>query len=455
MEKGCLLLVEDHRNVLKALLQLFEPEFESVQSTRDPNLIPGLLIENPIDVVLLDMNFSAGLNKGEEGIFWLQKILEHDREIMVVMITAYGDTELAVKAMKAGASDFILKPWDNEKLLATIKSSYKLRQSRLEVNTLRNKQTHLNQDINRHYDTLIGSSAAMLDVYKTIQKVASTETNILLLGENGTGKELVAREIHRQSQRMNEIMVTVDMGSLSESLFESEIFGHVKGAFTDAKEDRAGRFELASGGTLFLDEISNLSMTMQSKLLTVLQNYSITRLGSNNPTNIDIRLICATNKNLQMMIAENLFREDLFFRINTIEIEIPPLRDRDEDILLLTEYFLRKYCEKYDTPPMKIAGKTIDLLMKYSWPGNVRELQHIIEKAVIMSDSSILKPEHIMFSNLKLTSAQVPQARELKEIEKQAILNAMENNRGNISEAARELGLSRQTVYNKILKYGL
>jgi len=455
MEKGTLLIVEDHKNVLKALVQLLEPEFKSVLSAANPNLVPGLITEKSIDVVLLDMNFSAGLNRGDEGIFWLKKILGHDKDIIVVMITAYGDVDLAVQAMKIGATDFILKPWDNEKLLATMKSAYKLRQSRLEIKSLRNKQTHLNRDIDRHYDILIGSSKAMLQVYKTIQKVASTQTNVLLLGENGTGKELVAREIHRLSQRADEIFMSVDMGSLSESLFESEIFGHAKGAFTDAKEDRAGRFEIASGGTLFLDEIGNLSVAMQAKLLAVLQNHTVTRLGSNIPVDIDIRLICATNRDLKMLISENLFREDLYYRINTIEIQVPPLRERGEDILLLTEYFLRRYCEKYRRPPMKISGKAIDVLMKYKWPGNIRELMHVIEKSVIMSDSNVLKPEDILFSQLKAPSMQVQKPMAYKEIEELAIKDALERNRGNVSEAAKELGLSRQTVYNKIVKYNL
>ena len=455
MKKGTLLIVEDHKNVLKALVQLLEPEFETVFSITDPNLIPGQISENSIDVVLLDMNFSGGLNRGDEGIYWLQKILEHDTDIVVVMITAYGDVELAVKAMKMGATDFILKPWDNEKLLATMTSACKLRQSRLEIKNLRNKQIHLNRDIDRQHDMLIGSSPAMLGVYKTIQKVASTQTNVLLLGENGTGKELIAREIHKQSRRADEMFVSVDMGSLSESLFESEIFGHVKGAFTDAKEDRAGRFEIATGGTLFLDEIGNLSVAMQAKLLAVLQNHTVTRLGSNIPVNIDIRLICATNRDLKILINENLFREDLYYRINTIEIEIPPLRERDEDILLLTEYFLRIYCEKYNRSPMKLSGKAIDVLMKYTWPGNIRELKHTIEKAVILSDSNILKPEDILFSQHKTTSLSEQKPMAFKDIEKQAIKDALENNHGNISEAAKELGLSRQTVYNKIVKYKL
>jgi len=455
MEKCTVLIVDDHKNVLKALVQLLETEFETVLSTSDPNLIPELVKENPVDVVLLDMNFSAGLNRGDEGLFWLQKILDNDGDIVVVMITAYGDVELAVTAMKMGATDFILKPWDNEKLLATMKSANKLRQSRLEIMNLRNKQIHLNNDIESYYDQLIGSSTAMLDVYKTIQKVASTETNVLLLGENGTGKELIAREIHRQSRRANEIFVAVDMGSLSETLFESEIFGHIKGAYTDAKEDRAGRFEIASGGTLFLDEIGNLSLAMQAKLLTVLQNFTVTRLGSNHPIKIDFRLICATNKDMKTLIGENLFREDLYFRINTIEIGIPPLRERDEDILILTEYFLKRYCEKYNRSQKKISGKAMDLLMKCKWPGNIREVKHTIEKAVILSDSNVLKPEDIMSPQFNGSSLLSPEPLELKEIEKQAINDALEKNLGNVSEAAKQLGLSRQTIYNKMLKYNL
>jgi DNA-binding NtrC family response regulator len=455
MEKGTVLIVDDHKNVLKALVQLLETEFEPVLSASNPNQIPEFLKENPVDVILLDMNFSAGLNRGDEGLFWLQKILDHDRDITIVMITAYGDVELAVKAMKTGATDFILKPWDNEKLLATMKSAYKLRQSRLEIRNLRNKQIHLNQDIDRYYDQLIGSSRAMLHLYKTIQKVASTGTNVILLGENGTGKELIAREIHRQSQRSNEIFVAVDMGSLSETLFESEIFGHIKGAYTDAKEDRAGRFEIASGGTLFLDEIGNLSLAMQAKLLTVLQNYTVTRLGSNHSIKIDFRLICATNKDLKMLIGENLFREDLYFRINTIEISIPPLRERDEDILLLTEYFLKRYCDKYNRSPKKISAKAINLLMKYKWPGNIRELKHVMEKAVIMSDSDVLKPEDILLPQLNVSTMPLQKNMEFQEIEKLAIKDALKKNLGNVSEAARQLGLSRQTIYNKIVKYDL
>jgi DNA-binding NtrC family response regulator len=455
MEKGTVLVVDDHKNVLKALVQLLETEFEQVLSSSDPRQIPELLKENPVDVVLLDMNFSAGLNLGDEGLFWLKEILDHDGDIVVVMITAYGDVELAVKAMKIGATDFILKPWDNEKLLATMKSALKLRRSQLEITNLRNKQIHMSHDIDRYHDRLIGSSRAMLQVYETIQKVAETDTNVLLLGENGTGKELVAREIHRKSRRAKEIFVTVDMGSLSETLFESEIFGHIKGAYTDAKEDRAGRIEIASGGTLFLDEIGNLSLAMQVKLLTVLQNFTVTRLGSNHPRKIDFRLICATNQDLKKLIGDHLFREDLYFRINTIEIGIPPLRERDEDILLLTEYFLKKYCEKYERSPKKISAKAMDLLMKYNWPGNIRELKHTIEKAVILSDSNVLKPADIMLPRFNVSSVSQSKPMKLSEIEKQAIKDALDNNLGNVSEAAKQLGLSRQTIYNKMIKYHL
>ena len=447
--------MDDHKNVVKALLHLLEQDFSSIHTATNPNLIPNLIRDFKIDVVLLDMNYSAGLNTGNEGIYWLEQILHIDPDIAVVLITAYGDVELAVKAVKKGATDFVLKPWDNEKLIATLKSAFKLRESRLEIKELRNKQIHLTRNIEKRYDPLISSSSGMREILATIRKVAKTKTNVLILGENGTGKELVAHEIHKQSDRADEIFVSVDMGSLSETLFESEVFGHTKGAFTDAREDRSGRFEIANGGTLFLDEIGNLSLPLQAKLLAVLQNHQVFRLGSNTPIPIDIRLICATNKDLSNQVHLNLFREDLYYRINTIEIEIPPLRKRGEDILQLTDYFLRKYCKKYQKPLVKISTRSRDKLLNYNWPGNVRELQHIVEKVVIMSDSDILKPEDLIFSSTKPKSTGTGNPKTLKEIEKQAINEALENNHGSILKAAEELGLTRQTVYNKLLKYGL
>ena len=449
------MIVDDHNNVLKALLHLLEQDFPSIHTATNPNLIPNLIRDFKIDVVLLDMNYSAGINIGNEGMYWLEQILNSDPDIAVVLITAYGDVELAVKAVKNGATDFVLKPWDNEKLIITLKSAFKLRESRLEIKELRNKQVHLTRNIEKGYNPLISSSSGMSEVLATIRKVARTNTNVLILGENGTGKELVAHEIHKQSDKADEIFVSVDMGSLSESLFESEIFGHTKGAFTDAREDRVGRFEIANGGTLFLDEIGNLSLPLQAKLLAVLQNHQVFRLGSNTPIPIDIRLICATNKDLSNQIHLNLFREDLYYRINTIEIEIPPLRERGEDILELTDYFLKKYCIKYQKSLVKISTRSRDKLLNYNWPGNVRELQHIIEKVVILSDSEILKPEDLIFSTTKPKPTETRKPVTLKEIEKQAIREAMENNHGSILKVAKELGLTRQTVYNKLLKYDL
>jgi len=455
MVKGNLLIVDDHKNVLKALLHLLEQDFSTIHTATNPNLIPNFIRDFKIDVVLLDMNYSAGINTGNEGMYWLEQILHSDPDIAVVLITAYGDVELAVKAVKKGATDFVLKPWDNEKLIATLKSSFKLRESRLEIKELRNKQVHLTRNIEKRYDPLISSSSGMSEVLATIRKVARTNTNVLILGENGTGKELMAHEIHKQSDCADEIFVSVDMGALSETLFESEIFGHTKGAFTDAREDRPGRFEIANGGTLFLDEIGNLSLPLQAKLLAVLQNHQVFRLGSNTPIPIDIRLICATNKDLSNQIHLNLFREDLYYRINTIEIEIPPLRERGEDILQLTDYFIKKYCKKYQKPLVKISTRSRDKLLNYNWPGNVRELQHIIEKVVILSDSEILKPEDLIFSSTKPKPTGTREPKTLKEIEKQAIREAVENNHGSILKAAEELGLTRQTVYNKLLKYDL
>jgi DNA-binding NtrC family response regulator len=450
---GKLLIVDDHRGILKALVQLLEPEFEMVHTANNPNLIPKFIESESYDVILLDMNFSAGINTGNEGLYWMRTILKYDSSIAIIMITAYGEVDLAVKAMKEGATDFVLKPWDNDKLIATLKAAVKLHQSKLEINSLRNKQKHLSEVVDKHYNRLIGSSKPMQKIISTIEKVAGTDANVLLLGENGTGKELLAREIHKKSDRANEVFVSVDMGALSHSLFESEMFGHQKGSFTDAKEDRVGRLETASGGTLFLDEIGNLSLEMQAKLLTVLQNRQIIRLGSNKAVSIDVRLICATNKNLKQMIAERQFREDLFYRINTIEIEIPPLRDRTEDIEPIADYFLKQYSKKYKKALLKISSSALKKLKKYHWQGNIRELQHKIEKAVIMCESSLLQAEDFFVSESPVKSLKKPQ--KFAEIEKQAIETALTNNNGSVAKAAQELGLARQTLYNKMLKYEL
>ncbi|MFC2118315.1 sigma-54-dependent transcriptional regulator [Bacteroidota bacterium] len=450
-----LLIVDDNKNVLTALTRLLEMESYDVQTVSNPNLIQSLIRSEYYDTILLDMNFSAGVHSGNEGLFWMNEILKIDPNAIIIPITAYGDIDLAVRAVKEGAADFVLKPWDNDKLLATLNSAYNLRQSKLEVESLKDKQKSLVEKIDKKYTSIIGSSSVMKKIHETVKKVAVTDVNVLILGENGTGKELVAREIHRKSIRNQEILISVDMGSLSESLFESEMFGYEKGAFTDAKETRKGRFEIASGGTLFLDEIGNLSLSMQAKLLTALQNRSFTRMGSNTPKEFDTRLICATNKNLKEMISEGLFREDLYFRINTIEITIPPLRDRGDDIFELTDFILSNLKAKYGKNTLKLNKNTFKALKKYNWPGNVRELKHTIEKAVILCDSDTLKPDdlYLLKQEALISSRDVPIT--FDEIEKEGISLALERNKGNIYKTAKELKIARQTLYNKIQKHKL
>lgn len=452
--KGKLLIVDDHKQVLKALIQLLEPEFESIASISNPNQIISYIKKEAFDVILLDMNFSAGVNTGNEGIYWLSTILKSDPSAVVVMMTAYADVNLAVRAIKEGATDFVVKPWDNHKLITTLQAALKLRQSRIENKVLRNKQKQLNKVISKQRSPLIRKSRAMENVLQIVNKVAKTDANILVVGENGTGKDVIVKEIHNVSRRADDVFISVDLGSITETLFESEMFGHVKGAFTDAKEDKTGWFETASGGTLFLDEIGNLSLTMQSKLLTAIQNRVIHKVGSKTPIPFDIRLICATNKNLKEMVSKDLFREDLYYRINTIVIEIPPLRERGEDIVLLAEHFLKEYAHKYEKFHVKFNRKTLEKLTKYNWPGNVRELRHTIEKAVILCDSDVLMPEDFIFSHpaQPLMQQKLPT---FAEIEKQAIQNALNNNNGNVLKAAKELDLARQTMYNKMQKYNL
>jgi DNA-binding NtrC family response regulator len=452
--KGKLLIVDDHKQVLKALIQLLEPEFDGITGLSNPNQIIGCISHEDYDVILLDMNFSAGVNTGNEGIYWLNRILKSDPSAVVVMITAYADVNLAVRAIKEGATDFVVKPWDNNKLITTLQTALKLRQSKMENKMLRDRQKQLNKGIILQYGHLIGKSQAMVNVLQVMKKVARTDADVLVIGENGTGKELIVKEIHKNSRRADEAFIPIDMGTITETLFESEMFGHVKGAFTDAKEDKTGWFETASGGTLFLDEIGNLSLTMQSKLLAAIQNRTIYKVGSKSPISFDIRLICATNKNLEEMVSKNLFREDLYYRINTIVIEIPPLRDRGEDIILLAEHFLREYTGKYEKYYLKFSSKTLDKLMKYNWPGNVRELRHTIEKAVILCDSDVLTPDDFHISHpVQQLIHQEPST--FAEIEKQAVQTALRNNNGNVLKASKELGLARQTMYNKMQKYNL
>jgi DNA-binding NtrC family response regulator len=451
LQKGNILIVDDNKNILSTLEILLSYEFGEVVAIANPNQIPSELRKKDYNLVILDMNFSAGVNTGNEGIYWLGKIRESNPDISVVMITAYGDIDTAVRALKAGASDFVLKPWDNEKLLATLRLALQLNLSKKEVKNLKDRESELKKEINRDQRNIIGSSPKIINVLNLSRKVAKTDANVLITGENGTGKELIAQEIHRLSNRSGELMVSVDMGAITETLFESELFGHVKGAFTDARENRKGKFEIAHMGTLFLDEIGNLSFHLQAKLLAAIENRQISRVGSNQLIPTDIRLICATNKNLEIMVKESLFREDLLYRINTIQIELPPLRERGNDIIDLSEFFLRKYTRKYNKPELKINQHAIDKLMEYSWPGNIRELQNTIEKAVILSETPVIKPGDLYLhpvSEIKnLDSIDT-----LEEMEEKMIRIALEKNNGNFTAAAEQLGITRQTLYNRFKK---
>jgi DNA-binding NtrC family response regulator len=402
------------------------------------------------------MNFTKDAISGQEGFDWMERILEMDSNAVVVFITAYGDAEKAVKAIKTGATDFVLKPWQNEKLLATISSAIKLRQSRSEADRLRQKQREISAVLDQPFTDFIGHSEEMKKVFSTILKVAATDANVLILGENGTGKELVARALYRNSLRKDEVFISVDLGSISESLFESELFGHEKGAFTDAKAMKQGRFEIASGGTLFLDEIGNLSTQMQTKLLTILERREITRVGAVKPIRIDVRLICATNNNIHSDVAEGKFRQDLLYRINTVEIQLPPLRDRTSDIPLLANHFLKIYSRKYRKPIRGVLAGTIKKLSQYQWPGNVRELQHAIERAVIMTDSDMLTPDDFVLNpSTKKTSDIEFESYNLDEIEKTIIQKVLKQANGNITQAAQDLGLTRTSLYRRMEKHGL
>jgi len=456
IKKGHILVVDDDNDVLQAAKLFLKQHVTKVDTEKSPKSIPNLIKNNNYDVVLLDMNFTEDVSSGKEGFHWLNKILEIDPSLAVVLITAYGDVEKAVKAIKMGATDFVLKPWQNEKLLATVHSALNLTQSRREVDVLKKQQKQLSADIDQHYQDIIGHSAAMNKVFETIEKVAKTDANVLITGENGTGKELVARALHRRSDRSDKVFMNVDMGAIPENLFESELFGHTKGAFTDAKESRAGRFEIASGGTLFLDEIGNLPLQLQPKLLSAIETRKIMRIGSNKPIEIDIRLICATNEPIQEMVQNQEFRQDLLYRINTIEIQLPPLRKRTEDIPLLADHFLDDYTRKYEKNIQTLSEPALNKLKKYRWPGNVRELQHAVERAVIMTDNSILQPEDFLLTSMGDDEpTMVFDDYNLEEVEKTVIRKALEKHDGNISKSADELGLSRASLYRRMDKYGL
>lgn len=459
MKKICdrVLIVDDNEDVLLAAKLLLKSYIKTIHTEQNPELIPQLISNENYDVIFLDMNFTQDITSGQEGIYWLKEILKIDPSAVVILITAYGDVETAVKTIKEGATDFILKPWQNEKFIATFAAAVRLRESRNELILIRSRQKHLSADLDTKFHEIIGTSSPMREVFATIEKVAKTDANVLILGENGTGKELVARAIHRQSQRSDDVFINVDMGAISSTLFESELFGHNKGAFTDAKESHTGRFETASGGTIFLDEISNLSIGLQVKLLSVLQNRSISRVGSNKVIPIDIRLVCASNRNLNHMINENIFRQDLMYRINTVEIHIPPLRDRAEDIPLLAEYFLEIYKRKYNKPQLTIGETAVKKILRHTWPGNVRELQHSIERCVILSESDILQPHDFFFSaNEEIKKESVTfDNYNLDEIEREVIREVIKKNNGNITKAATDLGLTRTSLYRRMEKFGL
>ena len=449
-KQGTILVVDDNKGILTAVQMLLGTCFEKVITISTPNKIKATLHDENIDVVLLDMNFSAGINTGNEGLFWLSEIKKEDASIQVVLFTAYADIDLAVRGIKEGAADFVVKPWDNAKLLETLKTAYNIR-------TANRKGISIATDklvVSKESGMFWGESNAMQQLRSLIEKVARTDANILVTGENGTGKEMLAREIHLLSNRKKETLVPVDMGAITETLFESELFGHVKGAFTDARADRPGKFEVANKGTLFLDEIGNLSYHLQAKLLTALQRRSIVRVGSNTPIPVNIRLICATNRDLQEMVQKGNFREDLLYRINTIHVEIPPLRERPEDIVPLTEIFLSKYTKIYGKTAMCLSLDAKEKLKAQPWFGNIRELEHTIEKAVIIAERSVLDGNDFDFPRAKKKPV-TKEATTLEEMDYNMIKNAMDKYSGNLSLVASQLGISRQTLYNKIKRYEL
>ena len=449
-KQGTILVVDDNKGILTAVQMLLGTCFEKVITISTRNKIKATLHDENIDVVLLDMNFSAGINTGNEGLFWLSEIKKEDASIQVVLFTAYADIDLAVRGIKEGAADFVVKPWDNAKLLETLKTAYNIR-------TANRKGISIATDklvVSKESGMFWGESNAMQQLRSLIEKVARTDANILVTGENGTGKEMLAREIHLLSNRKKETLVPVDMGAITETLFESELFGHVKGAFTDARADRPGKFEVANKGTLFLDEIGNLSYHLQAKLLTALQRRSIVRVGSNTPIPVNIRLICATNRDLQEMVQKGDFREDLLYRINTIHVEIPPLRERPEDIVPLTEIFLSKYTKIYGKTAMCLSLDAKEKLKAQPWFGNIRELEHTIEKAVIIAERSVLDGNDFDFPRAKKKPV-TKEATTLEEMEYNMIKNAMDKYSGNLSLVASQLGISRQTLYNKIKRYEL
>ncbi len=448
LKNATVLVIDDDVDVLTALRLLLKPLVKEVITEKNPSNITSQIERANYDVIILDMNFNGLVNTGNEGIFWLNKIRKQKPETSVILMTAYADIDLAIRGLKEGASDFLMKPWKNEKIIETI------------TTILGKKKTKSTQkeSINSSSVEIIGDSDVMNDVFVKLKKVAPTDANVLVLGENGTGKDLIARALHDNSNRHDKPFVKVDVGALTSSLFESELFGYKKGAFTDAREDRKGRFEAANGGTLFLDEIGNISLGQQVRLLTVLQNRQVTPLGSNEPIPIDIRLVCATNIDPKVLADEKKFRKDLIYRINTVDIIVPPLRDRGTDITELSHHFVSLYAEKYNKNSFSFDSGFISKLKKHDFPGNVRELQYVLERAVIMTDGSVLKPEDLVFSSIERsteTTSNASTSLNLDDIEKNAILTVLEKNKGNVSKSAKELGITRAALYRRLEKYEL
>ncbi|KIC90115.1 ATPase AAA [Flavihumibacter sp. ZG627] len=449
LKEATILVVDDDTDVLTAVRLLLKTEVKEVVTEKNPEHIPNLLAAKRFDVIMLDMNFTSSINTGNEGLFWLRRIKELKSDAGVIMITAYGDVDLAVQSLKDGAADFVVKPWHNDRLVGTIKDVLRKRSG------IKSTEITDTKDIIR--TELLGESEQMEAIFYKIEKIAPTDANILVLGENGTGKDLIAKAIHQHSLRATKPFVKVDVGALTDSLFESELFGHVKGAFTDAREDRVGRFESASGGTIFLDEIGNISLQQQAKLLSVLQNRQVTRLGSNTPIPVDLRLICATNLPIAELANENRFRKDLIYRINTVEIIVPPLRKRGRDILLLADHFNRIYSNKYFKPLLSFDKSARDKLLQYPFPGNVRELQYTIERAVIMAEEEELTAGDLLFSPIESAMEKEEETTDTKlsAVEKNAILKVIEKHNGNITRAAKELGLTRTALYRRLSKYDI
>lgn len=454
-QPGTILIVDDEEDINLSLKLMLRQHYKSVFTETNPYHLPRLLRQYEPDVVLLDMNFSKGKSDGGEGLSWLRKIKELRPASQVIMITAYSDVPMAVEAIKSGAADFVEKPWRNEKMISTIRTVYELSQSQTKLKEAQHVGQLMSETIDQPFSEMIGGSKQMQHVMHMAEKVAMTDANVLILGENGTGKEVIARAIHRKSNRSHKVFIAADMGAIPESLFESEMFGHRKGAFTGAIEERSGRFQLAHGGTLFLDEIGNIPFSMQSKLLQALQTHSIMPVGGDRPIQVDIRVICATNQSLKEMIVKGTFREDLLYRINTVEIKIPPLRERGDDILQLTDYFLKIYAKKYHKEDITIDNAVLERIREYAWPGNVRELRHMVERAIILCDSNVITRHDFNLIDMPVLSPGQVATFNLLENEKKLVFEALEKYDGNISKAAHALGLTRAALYRRLEKFGM